>query len=303
MKRNRFALAAALLAVVAAGCSDGAERALTSPDGAAPRLTVTSVQVCCTNTLYKGSSYQVSVNVLDEYGFPISNPSVTWSPVGDGVISVAGSGSYATVYAVNPGLSTVYATVGGVTGSATVTVLAPPTVNSVTVTPTPTTVGLGLSKSLTARAYDQYGNQLSGLTPTWSTANSSVATVSAGGVVTGVALGTTTITATIGGKSATATVTVANQLSVSISGPSTVFSAGGYDWTASATGGSGSYTYRWWVDYGGSQQYEQGTDATTGLYIGEYDPTFIALIVEVTSGTQTATASIGVCNFIASAAC
>ncbi len=85
-------------------------------------------------------------------------------------------------------------------------------------TPVPTTItlsattvsfqSLGATQTLTATVKDQNGSTLSGQTTTWSSDNAPVASVSTSGVVTAVAQGTATITATSGSLSATASVTV-----------------------------------------------------------------------------------------------
>jgi len=61
---------------------------------------------------------------------------------------------------------------------------------------------------LSATTKDVLGNVLTGRTITWGTSNSAVATVSQTGLVTGVAAGSATITATSETKSGTSTVTV-----------------------------------------------------------------------------------------------
>lgn len=77
-------------------------------------------------------------------------------------------------------------------------------VKSVTVTPSSATVAAGSTVQLNATASPP---KAAG-TFTWATANSAVATVSQSGLVTGVAAGTTTISATTGGKSGSASITV-----------------------------------------------------------------------------------------------
>jgi uncharacterized protein YjdB len=81
-------------------------------------------------------------------------------------------------------------------------------VASVTVSPATASVLVGQTTSFTATLKDANGNVLTGRSITWTSSASSVATVSAAGVVTGVSAGTATITATSEGKSASATVTV-----------------------------------------------------------------------------------------------
>ena len=71
---------------------------------------------------------------------------------------------------------------------------------------------------------------------TWSTENSSVATVAEGGVVTGVADGTATITATYGDVTASCTVTVSSKPSISIApNPASVKVGSTMDFTATIT--------------------------------------------------------------------
>ncbi|HVE35227.1 MAG TPA: Ig-like domain-containing protein [Gemmatimonadaceae bacterium] len=79
-----------------------------------------------------------------------------------------------------------------------------------TVTPSPATVRKGSNVTLTAILQDASGNTLglTGRVVTWSSSDTSKATVSSTGVVHGVAEGTAVITATSEGKSGTSTVTV-----------------------------------------------------------------------------------------------
>lgn len=72
----------------------------------------------------------------------------------------------------------------------------------------------GATAALTAQVIDANGQTLAGRTITWSSANPAIATVSSAGVVTGVAVGGTQITASVAGRDvSTATVvTVPSQL-------------------------------------------------------------------------------------------
>jgi hypothetical protein len=80
---------------------------------------------------------------------------------------------------------------------------------TVTVTPaSPTLTGLGTTRQLTATGFSG-ANAVSGVTFTWTSSNTSVATVSASGLVTAVGAGSATITATAaGGANASTVVTV-----------------------------------------------------------------------------------------------
>src|SRR5690348_5444123 len=81
-------------------------------------------------------------------------------------------------------------------------------VASVDVTPQTAEVGIGHTLKLNATPRDAAGNALSGRSVSWSSSNSSVASVDNGGTVIGVAAGNATITASSEGKSATAAITV-----------------------------------------------------------------------------------------------
>ena len=94
-------------------------------------------------------------------------------------------------------------TVGPGTGNGT------PTVATVVVTPgNATLVSLGETEQLSASAQDASGNTITGKTFTWSSSDEMIATVSASGLVTAVANGSVTITATSDGVNGTAAVDV-----------------------------------------------------------------------------------------------
>lgn len=86
----------------------------------------------------------------------------------------------------------------------------PPPAPVATVTVTPGTVSLmpQATSQLNVATADASGNSLSGRTVTWTSEPATVATVSTTGLVTAVAPGTATVTATSEGKTGTATVTV-----------------------------------------------------------------------------------------------
>ena len=94
------------------------------------------------------------------------------------------------------------------TVSATTSGTPTPTPTTVVVAPASVTLAAGASQSLTATVKDQNGAVMSGQVVTWSSSSSSVATVSASGVVSGVNAGSATITATSSGKTGTAAVLV-----------------------------------------------------------------------------------------------
>ncbi len=74
--------------------------------------------------------------------------------------------------------------------------VAAPIVASVTITPSPASVVEGATRSLTARAFAAGGAFIANAPMTWSTDDEMIATVDGSGVVTGVAVGETRVTAT-----------------------------------------------------------------------------------------------------------
>lgn len=93
-----------------------------------------------------------------------------------------------------------------------------PSLSSIFITPAATTVAVKGSQQLTATGTYSDGSKspLSGSTVGWSSSDNTVATISNGGLVTGVGTGTATMTATAEGVSGTASITVTLQNLTSI---------------------------------------------------------------------------------------
>jgi uncharacterized protein YjdB len=133
----------------------------------------------------------------------------TWSSSVGGVASVSTTG---LVTARKAGSSVITATFGGVNGSTTVTV-ATRTLQSIVVTPVNPSVSAGHTLLFTATAYyADLTTQDVTVSVHWSTSSASLATInsgqSGGGVATGKAAGSVTITATLSGVSGVTTLTV-----------------------------------------------------------------------------------------------
>ena len=94
------------------------------------------------------------------------------------------------------------------TASINITNPVPAPVATVTVTPPHPSIAAGTTVALTATTRDSNGTVLTGRVVTWSSGTTSAGTVDVNGVVTGVAAGTTIITATSEGKQGKDTVTV-----------------------------------------------------------------------------------------------
>jgi len=130
---------------------------------------------------------------------------VTWKSGSTAVATVDING---IVTAVAPGTSTISASIGGVTGSTTLTVNAP-TISSISITPVDLTLAIGINQQFTATAtYSDGSTQDLASGVTWSSSSSSVVSINGSGVATTAGAGQTTITATVGSLSDTTTVTV-----------------------------------------------------------------------------------------------
>ena len=161
----------------------------------------------------------------------------------------------------------------------TPTTLTPVPVATVTVSPATTSLAAGTTQQFTAVLADVSAGTLTGRTVNWSSSAPSVATVSTTGLVTGVAGGTTTITATSEGKSGSASVTVTVVIPVVTIFPTTLWSGGTILLRSDAfrTGGTGAT-----LQVGG-----MGEDLTR-----VDDSTMTARIPNTVSGTIMATAVV-----------
>jgi hypothetical protein len=99
---------------------------------------------------------------------------------------------------------------GGDSSPTATTPTPTPVATSITVSPASSSLSsIGETQQFTATVKDQNGATMASATVTWATSDDAVATVSSTGLVTSVADGTATITATSGSARATETVTVA----------------------------------------------------------------------------------------------
>jgi hypothetical protein len=103
-------------------------------------------------------------------------------------------------------LTALVAACGG--GGGTGPVVDAPVLTSVTVTLSTPSVVVGATDTATAAGFDQRGAPMSIGAPAWTTAVSAFATVSASGIVRGVALGQTIVIAKIGGRQGQAVVLI-----------------------------------------------------------------------------------------------
>lgn len=129
----------------------------------------------------------------------------TWT---SGTLSTATINANGLASAVNIGSSVITATFGGKTATATITVTAA-TLSSLSVTPASISIAAGTTRQFTATGtFSDGSTQDVTASTTWTSGAMSVATISAGGLVTALNTGSSVITATYGVEMASATLTV-----------------------------------------------------------------------------------------------
>ena len=160
-------------------------------------------------SIEKDGTQQFTASAYDSDNEIISGKTFNWSSSNTLVATISASG---LARGVSAGSTTITASVDGKSGTATLTVTEPPppppVVDRVTVSPSSPSIEKGETQQFTASAYDSDNEIISGKTFNWSSSNTLVATISASGLATGVGAGSTTIKASVDGKSGTTTLTV-----------------------------------------------------------------------------------------------
>ena len=198
--RSSVLIACAL--VFSLACSDSAGGPVNGPRPPSPA----SISVDPSSVeLLIGESEELSATVFDSAGDVLIVP-VTWESLDPSVTSVSAFGQLTGLAA---GTTTVRASAGGVTEDVQITVSAPATETPAEIVVEPASLELLVRESgqLSATVYDSTGNELAVLVA-WESLDPSVASVSANGLVEGVAAGTTTVRASADGVAADASITV-----------------------------------------------------------------------------------------------
>ena len=207
MNRPRILIATSiLLGGVAWSAACGDDTTEPTPPPEPPRATAVTVTPDATELTALGATVQLSAEVRDQNGQLIAGAAVTWASSSDGVATVDAAG---LVTAAGNGSATITASAGTASGSAAVTVAQE--ASALVVSPLADTVPVGDTVRLEAEVRDANGHALTGdASLTWSTSDPSVATVDGSGLVSGVALGTATITAASASLQGTAQITVSD---------------------------------------------------------------------------------------------
>ena len=161
----------ALIAIGAAGCAAG-QLVDPTPPGLVPvaSLTISSSQ----DTIFVADTLVMGLEVRDSAGNLLSGRAVSWQSSAPGVASIS---SFGTVRGVAPGTTTISATAGGITATASLVIRR--LVFSVNVVPDAVCLRKGFTTFLTLTAYDSLGQPLAtGIRPvTWRSSNGLVLTV------------------------------------------------------------------------------------------------------------------------------
>lgn len=175
----------------------------------APVMVLTTITVLLSaTTVHVGQAATAIAAGVDQNGGVIATGAVSWTSSSPTVATVSANGA---LNAVAAGQTTITAAAGNASGKATLTVIPVP-VASVTALPASATIVVGATQQLTATTFDASNAELARRIVTWSSSDTTRATVSSAGRVTALALGTATITATSEGKAATAAITEVSSL-------------------------------------------------------------------------------------------
>ena len=202
------AIGAGSVSITAA--SEGQTGSATITVSAPAPIPVASVSVTPSSaSLQVNATVQLSAATRDANNNVLTGRVIGWSSGNGAIATVSSSG---LVTAKGAGSISITAASEGQTGSATITVSAPAApapVATVSVAPVSSNVLVGATVQLSATTRDASGNLLTGRVVSWSSPNGAIASVNPStGLVTGVTVGSLTITATSEGKTGSATINV-----------------------------------------------------------------------------------------------
>jgi trimeric autotransporter adhesin len=216
-------------------------------------------------------------------------------------VAAIGSGGLAT--GATAGTTTITATSGTISGSTALTVTGA-TLSSISLTPAAPSIALGITQQFTAtgKYSDGSSQDLTG-TATWTSSANTVATVTAAGLATGIAKGSTTITAKSGTISASTSLKVTSAVLTSLAvtpSPATIAVGATQQFLATGTYSDGSTqnltsTAKWSSSATSVATVKSTTGLGTGVAAGA---TTITATSGIVSGSATLTVTSAVLTSI-----
>lgn len=201
-------IAAGTARIAVSSMGKSAVATITVAPRAVASLTVSPTQT----TLLVARSTRLTAQPFDANGALLTGRTIVWSSSDVTVARVENDG---TVTGVSPGAATIVATSEGRSAQAAVTVALPP-VQAVAVTPARDTLAVNGARQFIAELRDAGGAALTGRAIVWASDNTTVAITSASGVVTALAPGTATISASSEGRSGSAVLVVLARLASAV---------------------------------------------------------------------------------------
>lgn len=157
------------------------------------------------DTALIGVDLQATAIPMSSSGQPMEGRTIAWQSANPGVATVSSAG---VIKGIVEGSTNISAISDGIVATKRVSVRSRRP-SSITILPGAPSIMAGQASQLSARVDDQLGNEMSAPV-SWSSNNSSVATVSSSGLVTAIAPGTAAITVATGSLSASVPATVAS---------------------------------------------------------------------------------------------
>lgn len=210
MRLNRTTVRITPAALLVAGCGGSCTNPVDPGDQACVVASATIAGPATVTTL-ESPEYTYTVNFGSGSPANCIIPTPTWSTRDPAVATIAQVGSTtgnrAVLSPIAPGTTEVRLHFPLATYSRSVTVTAP-TATTLTVSPAAPSLGVNQTQQMTATCTAGNGTPITPCTPDWSIAPITFASISPSGLVTALAPGVATVTATLGTLSGQATVTV-----------------------------------------------------------------------------------------------
>ncbi|MBX6333351.1 MAG: Ig-like domain-containing protein, partial [Gemmatimonadaceae bacterium] len=204
-RRARLCAQLVILAFTASCIDTGAptQDVPSSPDGSRVKWILIDP---ATATVPPGGSVALDLSLQDDAGREVAGPAVTWASSDTSVATVTSDG---VVTAHKTGTANVTASSGARSAYSVINVsTAPPPTLFVSITPAPVQVAAHSTVQLFPSVTDGGGHIMPDVRVAWSSKDTTIATVSASGMVTGVKAGATTVIAKAGTNSSSVSVTV-----------------------------------------------------------------------------------------------